>query len=105
MIRRPPRSTPFPYPTLSQSLAALIAPQLGQTAWAGRRSPLVLATAAGSLAVLVAVVSTPGVSRFFGCTPLDPLSWLVVLGWAAAGTAGAELVPVLVQRYRGRSAG
>src|SRR3712207_8342560 len=67
MIRRPPRSTPFPYPTLSQSLAALIATQLGQTAWAGRRSPLVLATAAGSLAVLVAVVQTPGLSRFFGC--------------------------------------
>lgn len=29
-------------------LAALIATQLGQTAWSGRRSPLVLATAAGS---------------------------------------------------------
>ncbi|MGY1661741.1 HAD-IC family P-type ATPase [Geodermatophilus sp. SYSU D00705] len=89
----------------TMGLAALIATQLGQTAWAGRRSPLVLATAAGSLAVLVGVVSTPGVSRFFGCTPLDPLSWLVVLGWAAAGTAGAEVVPVLVRRYRGRPAG
>ncbi|MGY1823078.1 HAD-IC family P-type ATPase [Geodermatophilus sp. SYSU D00079] len=89
----------------TMGLAALITTQLGQTAWAGRRSPLVLATAAGSLAVLVGVVSTPGVSRFFGCTPLDPLSWLVVLGWAAAGTAGAEVVPVLVQRYRGRSGG
>jgi cation-transporting P-type ATPase I len=89
----------------TMGLAALITTQLGQTAWAGRRSPLVLATAAGSLAVLVGVVSTPGVSRFFGCTPLDPLSWLVVLGWAAAGTAGAEVVPVLVQRYRGRPAG
>jgi cation-transporting P-type ATPase I len=55
--------------------------------------------------VLVALVSTPGVSRFFGCTPLDPLSWGVVLGWAAAGTAGAEVVPALVQRYRARSAG
>ncbi|SNX99347.1 cation-transporting ATPase I [Geodermatophilus sabuli] len=85
----------------TMGLAALITTQLGQTAWAGRRSPLVLATAAGSLAVLVGLVSTPGVSRFFGCTPLDPVSWLVVLGWAAAGTAGAEVVPVLVKRYRG----
>ena len=42
----------------------------------------------------------PGVSRFFGCTPLDPLSWLVVLGWAAAGTATAEVVPALVERFR-----
>jgi cation-transporting ATPase I len=82
----------------TMGLAALITTQLGQTAWAGRRSPLVLATAAGSLAVLVAVVQVPGVSRFFGCTPLDPLSWLVVLGSAAAGTAGAEVVPALVER-------
>jgi cation-transporting ATPase I len=90
----------------SMGLAALIATQLGQTAWAGRRSPLVLATAAGSLAVLVAVVQTPGVSRFFGCVPLDPLAWLAVLGWAAAGTAGAELVPGLVRRLSaGRSVG
>ncbi|MGY1694312.1 HAD-IC family P-type ATPase [Geodermatophilus sp. SYSU D00814] len=81
-------------------LAALIATQLGQTAWAGRRSLLVLATAAGSLAVLALVVQTPGISRFFGCTPLDPLSWLVVLAWAAAGTAGAEVVPALLRRRR-----
>jgi cation-transporting ATPase I len=89
----------------TMGLAALITTQLGQTAWAGRRSPLVLATAAGSLAVLVAVVQVPGVSRFFGCTPLDPLSWLVVLGSAAAGTAGAELVPALVGRLSGGSDG
>jgi cation-transporting ATPase I len=77
----------------TMGLAALITSQLGQTAWAGRHSPLVLATAAGSLAVLVALVQTPGVSGFFGCTPLDPLSWMVVLGWAAAATIGAEIVP------------
>ncbi|MGR7027011.1 HAD-IC family P-type ATPase [Geodermatophilus sp. URMC 62] len=82
----------------TMGLAALISTQLGQTAWAGRRSPVVLATAAGSLLALVAVVQTPGVSRFFGCSPLDPLSWLVVLGWAAAGTAGAEVLPALIRR-------
>ena len=83
-------------------LAALITTQLGQTAWAGRRSPLVLATAAGSLVVLAVVVQTPGISRFFGCTPLDPLSWLVVLGSAATGTAGAEIVPPLLERWQAR---
>ncbi|TFV53973.1 hypothetical protein E4P41_20265, partial [Geodermatophilus sp. DF01-2] len=81
----------------TMGLAALITTQLGQTAWAGRRSPLVLVTAAGSLAVLAAVVQTPGLSRFFGCTPLDPVSWLVVLGCAAAATAGAELLPGLAR--------
>jgi cation-transporting ATPase I len=84
----------------TMGLAALITTQLGQTAWSGRRSPLVLATAAGSLGVLFAVVQTPGLSRFFGCTPLDPLAWLTVLGWAAAGTATAEVGPALVDRLR-----
>ena len=74
-------------------LAALIGTQLAQTAWTGRRSPLVLATAAGSFAVLVAVVQTPVVSRFFSCRPLDPFAWAAVLGWSVAGAAGAELVP------------
>jgi len=82
----------------TMGLAALITSQLGQTAWAGRHSPLVLATAAGSLAALVALVQTPGVSGFFGCTPLDPLSWMVVLGWAAAATIGAEIGPPAVAR-------
>jgi cation-transporting ATPase I len=77
----------------SMGLAALIGTQLAQTAWAGRRSPLVLVTAAGSAAVLVAVVQTPVVSRFFGCRPIGPVAWATVLGWSAAGAAGAELVP------------
>ena len=80
----------------TMGLAALITTQLGQTAWSGRRSPLVLITAAGSFVVLAGAVQTPGISHFFGCTPLDPLSWLVVLSWAAAATAGAELVPALL---------
>jgi hypothetical protein len=75
----------------TMGLVALITTQLGQTAWAGRRSPLVLVTAAGSLAALTAIVQTPGVSQFFGCTPLGPVAWTVVLGSAAAATAGAEV--------------
>jgi cation-transporting ATPase I len=94
------RLTGLPGRASTMGLAALITTQLGQTAWMGRRSPLVLATTAGSLAVLVAIVQTPGVSRFFGCTPLDPIAWGVVLASAAAGTAGAELVPPLVTRLR-----
>ncbi|MDP5185121.1 cation-translocating P-type ATPase [Blastococcus sp. BMG 814] len=93
------RATPlFPGRASTMGLAALITTQLAQTAWSGRRSPLVLVTVVGSLAALVAIVQTPGVSRFFGCTPLDPVSWAVVLGCAAAGAAGAELVPGLVTR-------
>jgi cation-transporting ATPase I len=84
----------------SMGLAALIGTQLAQTAWAGRRSPLVLVTAAGSFAVLAVVVQTPGVSRFFGCRPLDPFAWAAVLGWSVAGAAGAELVPRWVAKLQ-----
>jgi cation-transporting ATPase I len=99
------KATPiYPGRASTMGLAALIATQLAQTAWMGRRSPLVLATVAGSLAVLIAIVQTPGVSRFFGCTPLDPVSWSVVLGSAAVGAAGAEVVPALVTRWRARLA-
>ncbi|WP_346619280.1 HAD-IC family P-type ATPase [Blastococcus montanus] len=98
------RATPvFPGRASTMGLAALIATQLAQTAWSGRRSPLVLATVAGSLVVLVATVQIPGLSQFFGCTPLDPLSWAVVLGCAVAGAAGAEVVPALVARRRSPS--
>jgi len=89
----------------TMGLAALIATQLGQTAWSGRRSPLVLGTAAASVAVLVAVVQTPGLSQFFGCTPLDPLAWLTVVAWAAAGTVTAEVGPGVVDRFRTTGAG
>jgi hypothetical protein len=41
-------------------VAALIGTQIAPTAWAGRHSPLVLLTAAGSFMVLVAVVQTRG---------------------------------------------
>src|SRR3712207_8536848 len=40
MIRRPPRSTLFPYTTLFRSLAAGLAPQLGGCAVCGEREHL-----------------------------------------------------------------
>jgi cation-transporting ATPase I len=69
----------------TMALAALVGTQLGQTLLVGGRNPLVLATGLGSAAVLAAIVQTPGVSQFFGCTPLDPLAWSAVAG-AAVGT-------------------
>jgi cation-transporting ATPase I len=47
----------------------------------------VVATALGSAAALAGIVQTPGVSHFFGCAPLGPLAWSVVLGSAAGTTA------------------
>lgn len=56
------------------ALVGLVCTQLTQTV-ADSHAPLVVATAAGSLLTLAAVISTPGLSQLFGCTPLDPLGW------------------------------
>jgi cation-transporting P-type ATPase I len=81
----------------TMALAALVGTQLGQTLLVGARNPLVLATGLGSTALLAAIIQTPGVSQFFGCTPLDPLAWLTVAGCAGGTTllaaAAGRLLP------------
>ncbi|MFB4309369.1 HAD-IC family P-type ATPase [Actinomadura sp. GTD37] len=79
----------------TMGLAALVGAQLGQTLIARWRSPLVLATSAVSAAALFAIIETPGVSQFFGCTPLGPGAWTIVTAAAAAATLGAALAPHL----------
>ena len=82
----------------TMGLGALVGTQLGQTLLAARHSPLVIATAAVSAVALVAVVETPGVSQFFGCTPLGPVAWAAVLGSAAAATAAGVVAPRVLER-------
>ncbi|WP_093611518.1 cation-translocating P-type ATPase [Streptomyces indicus] len=77
----------------TMALCGVVGAQLAQTLAGRRRSPLVWATALGSAAVLVALVQTPGVSHFFGCTPLGPVAWAGV----AAAIALAGLSPHLEQ--------
>jgi cation-transporting P-type ATPase I len=69
------------------ALAALVGTQLGQTTLGSGADPLVIAAALGSAALLAGIVQTPGVSQFFGCTPLGPLGWSIALGTSAAATA------------------
>ena len=69
------------------ALIGLVSTQLTQTL-ADSRSPLVVSTAAGSFLVLAGVISTPGLSQVFGCTPIDPVGW----GQAFLATAVASLV-------------
>ena len=75
----------------TMALAALVGTQLGQTLLVGGRNPVVLATGIGSTAVLAAIVQTPGVSQFFGCTPMGPFAWLTVAGCAAGTTVLAAV--------------
>jgi cation-transporting ATPase I len=77
------------------SLVALVSTQLGQTLL-DSHSPLVVATAAGSLVSLGALISTPGVSQLLGCTPLGPIGWTQALGTAVAATAAAAVAPRLI---------
>jgi cation-transporting ATPase I len=77
----------------TMGLAALVTTQLGQTLLIGRRNPLVLIACTASAAVLIGIVETPGVSQFFGCTPLGPIAWGIVAVSSAAGTAAAAIVP------------
>ena len=74
---------------------ALVGSQLGQTIVSGGRDPLVLAAGGGSLLLLAGMVQTPGVSQFFGCTPLDPAAWAIACGSAVAAT-GLSVVGSLV---------
>ena len=84
----------------TMALAALVGTQLGQTLVVGGRDPLVAVTAIGSSAVLAAIIQTPFVSQFFGCTPLDPVAWALVLGWAAGATAASTILSALLARRR-----
>jgi cation-transporting ATPase I len=79
--------------TATMGLTALVTTQLAQTLLTRRHSPLVVATALGSSAVLIAIVQTPGVSHFFGCTPLGPVAWTGVAGATAAATGLSVLAP------------
>jgi cation-transporting ATPase I len=59
----------------TMALCGVVGAQLVQTLSGRRHSALVWVTALGSAAVLAALVQTPGVSHFFGCTPLGPVAW------------------------------
>jgi cation-transporting ATPase I len=77
------------------ALAALVGAQLGQTVALGGTSPAVLATSAGSAAVLAGIVQIPGLSQLFGCTPLGPVGWTIAGSATIAATAATALLPVL----------
>jgi magnesium-transporting ATPase (P-type) len=79
-------------------LVALVGSQLGQTVLGGGTSRAVVLSSIGAAAVLVGVVQTPGVSQFFGCTPLGPAGWTI----AGAGSAAGILMSLAVQPLVGR---
>jgi cation-transporting ATPase I len=80
------------------ALVGLVGSQLGQTLVIGGRDPLVLLAGLGSAAALAAIVQTPGVSHFFGCTPLGPVAWSTALASSGVATAMATAGQILAGR-------
>ena len=89
----------------TMGLGALVLTELGQTLVSGWRSPLVVITCVVSAAALVAVVEMPGVSQFFGCTPLGPAAWTIVAASSAAATIGSAATPDLLRAITQRGGG
>ncbi|WP_322859623.1 cation-translocating P-type ATPase [Mycobacterium europaeum] len=79
------------------ALVALVGAQLTQTL-VDSRAPLVVLTSVGSMGALAVVISTPGLSQLFGCTPLDPLAWGQGLLAAGAASSLSAVAPDLLLR-------
>ena len=79
------------------ALIALVSTQLAQTL-VDSRAPLVVLTSVGSLGALMVVVSTPGLSHVFGCTPVDPLAWGQALLAATVASSLSAVTPELLYR-------
>ena len=82
------------------AMLALVGGQLGQTLATGQRSPTVIATSLGSLAALVAVVQTPGLSHFFGCRPLGPVGLSQAAFATVLSTVGTQVLPTFAGRLQ-----
>ncbi|HET8706083.1 MAG TPA: cation transporting ATPase C-terminal domain-containing protein, partial [Pseudomonadales bacterium] len=82
------------------ALMSLISSQLGQAIIAGHGSRTVLGSSVAALVLMGVIVQTPGLSRFFGCQPLDARSWINVLG-SMGITIGGSLVMPSVARVLG----
>ncbi|MCA9659589.1 MAG: cation-translocating P-type ATPase, partial [Myxococcales bacterium] len=84
------------------SLLALVGAQLGQTLASGRPTTAVVGSSLASLALLLAIVETPGVSQIFGCRPVGPLGLATAFGTSAAATIASNLLPTIYAGTRRR---
>jgi hypothetical protein len=80
------------------ALAALVGSQLGQTLRSGGLTTPVVTTSLLSVATLVTVIQTPGLSHFFGCRPLGPLGWSTALLASVGATRLASAAERALQR-------
>ncbi|MDY6997844.1 MAG: cation-translocating P-type ATPase [Actinomycetota bacterium] len=82
-------------------MIGLVLSQMMQTL-SDSHGPLVIATNAGTLVVMAGIISTPGVSQLFGCTPVGPLGWGQAATAALVAGGVASLMPGVIDRVAGR---
>ncbi|OBB59073.1 haloacid dehalogenase [Mycobacterium sp. 852013-51886_SCH5428379] len=82
------------------ALIGLVSTQMLQTL-IDSHGPLVVATNIGTFATMIGIVSTPGVSQLFGCTPVGPVAWGQAFLAAAGATAASAVAPTLLARATG----
>ncbi|WP_018602534.1 cation-translocating P-type ATPase [Mycobacterium sp. 155] len=83
------------------ALIGLVLSQMMQTL-SDSHGPLVIATNVGTVTVMAGIISTPGLSQLFGCTPVGPIGWgqAVVSALLAGGVA--TLLPGVIDRVAER---
>ncbi|MCQ4084989.1 cation-translocating P-type ATPase [Streptomyces sp. RB6PN25] len=91
--------------TSTMALCGVVGAQLTQTVIGRRRSPVVLVTVLGSAAALVALIQTPVISHFFGCTPLGPVAWAGVTTAIGVAAVGPWVVPPVERLLSGAVSG
>ncbi|MFT4086650.1 MAG: cation-translocating P-type ATPase [Gordonia sp. (in: high G+C Gram-positive bacteria)] len=60
--------------------------------------PLVIATSVGTFLVMGTIITIPGLSHLFGCTPLGPVGWAQGMGAALAAAAISKWLPGVVDK-------
>ncbi|MDQ2636238.1 MAG: cation-translocating P-type ATPase, partial [Actinomycetota bacterium] len=69
------------------AMIGLVSTQILQTL-IDSHGPLVVATNVGTFAAMIGIISTPGLSQLFGCTPVGPFAW----GQAISAALGATMI-------------
>lgn len=86
-------------------LIGLVLSQMMQTL-SDSHGPLVVATNVGTVSMMAAIISTPGVSQLFGCTPVGPVGWgqAVAAALIAGGVAGGmtKVMPDVIDQLADR---
>lgn len=94
-----PTGTPARASTVG--LIGLVVSQMMQTL-SDSHGPLVVATNVGTVSTMAAIISTPGISQLFGCTPLGPFGWGQGICGAMMAGAIAKALPGLLGRLADR---